>query len=33
VERERQPVQGTTAFPDPGKFLLVEREEMLDLKG
>jgi hypothetical protein len=33
VERERQPVQGTTAFPDPGKLLLVEREEMLDLKG
>ena len=33
VERERQPVQGTAAFPNPGKFLLVEREEMLDLKG
>jgi hypothetical protein len=33
VERERQPVQGTAAFSNPGKFLLVEREEMLDLKG
>ena len=33
VERERQPVQGTPTFSNPGKFLLVEREEMLDLKG
>jgi hypothetical protein len=33
VERERQPVQGAAAFPNPGKFLLVECEEMLDLKG
>jgi hypothetical protein len=33
VERERQPVQGTSAFSNPGEFLLVEREEMLDLKG
>jgi hypothetical protein len=32
VERERQPVQGTSAFSNPGEFLLVEREEMLDLK-
>jgi hypothetical protein len=32
VERERQPVQGTPTFSNPGKFLLVEREEMLDLK-
>ena len=32
VERERQPVQGTSAFSNPGKFLLVEREEMFDLK-
>jgi hypothetical protein len=33
VERERQPVQGAPAFSNPGKFLLVKREEMLDLKG
>jgi len=32
VERERQPVQGTPAFSNPGKFLLVECEEVLDLK-
>jgi hypothetical protein len=33
VERERQPVQGTSAFSNLGEFVLVEREEMLDLKG
>jgi hypothetical protein len=33
MERERQPVQGTPAFSNPGQFLLIEREEMLDLKG
>jgi hypothetical protein len=33
MERERQPVQRTPAFSNPGKFLFVEREEMLDLKG
>jgi hypothetical protein len=33
VDPERQPVQRTAAFPNPGKFLFVEREEMLDFKG
>ncbi len=32
VERERQPVQRAPTFPNPGMFLLVEREEVLDLK-
>jgi hypothetical protein len=33
VERECQPVPGTPAFSNPGEFLLVECEEVLDLKG
>ncbi len=33
LQRERHPVQGAPALPDPGKFLLVKREEVLDLKG
>ena len=33
LQRERHLVQGAPALPDAGKLLLVEREEVLDLKG
>ena len=32
LQRERHPVQGAPAFPDLGEFLLIEGEEVLDLK-
>ncbi len=32
LQRERHPVQGASAFPNPGQFLFVESEEMLDLQ-
>lgn len=32
LQGERQPVQRSTAFPDRGKLILVEREEVLDLE-
>jgi len=33
LQRERHPVQGAPAFSNAGKFLLIKREEVLDLKG
>jgi len=33
LQRKRHSVQGTPAFSNPRKFLLVQREGALDLKG
>ncbi len=32
LQRERHPVHGASAFPDLGKLLLVESEDVLDLQ-